>query len=780
MKRATAITALILCFSVAHAVSPRLTSLTPAGAQRGTEVEVRFNGQRLDDTKEIVLYTTGLSVVKVEDAKTNVVKATLKIAADCRLGEHQLRLRTATGISELRTFWVGSLPVVSEVETNNEAAKAQKISLNSTVTGTIVSEDQDFFRVPLEKGQRLSAEVEAMRLGRSAFDAALSIHDASGKLLASADDSVLALQDPFVSFVAPANGDYLVQVRETSYGGNDGYGYRLHVGTFPRPTVVYPAGGKTDETLPVKFLGDAGGDIAQQIKLPAEPQEKLATFAEQSGALAPSANWLRVSPFPNVLESGANQTRDRAAATDLAPPLALNGILSEKGQTDWFRFKAKKGQALEVNVLARRLRSPVDSVIEVFDEKGGSLGSNDDTGNPDSSVKFTPGADGDYFVKIRDHLNGGGRDFVYRIEITTPAPILSLKTPDIARYDSQSRQYIAVPRGNRFAMLVNVKRANAPGDLKFKVDGLPAGVKLIADAMPAKVDSFPLVFEAASDAAITGNLLDLSATTANGVTGHWHNDIELTQGPNNNTAYYGTRVDKLLVAVTEAAPFKLRIEQPKVPIVQAGSMDLRIVADRDKGFDEPISVKMLWNPPGVTSLPDITIPKGSNSAIYTLNAKADADLRAWKLAVIGSANVNGGPLFVSSLLTPLEVAEPFLTAKIETSFCQPGQSTNIVVKLDQKVPFEGKATIKLLGLPEKAVVPEREITKNDTEVVFPLKVDPTCPTGSSKNLFCSIAIKKSGELIPHSAGAGGILRIVPVKKPAVAAAAPKKVAKNEK
>jgi hypothetical protein len=421
----------------------------------------------------------------------------------------------------------------------------------------------------------------------------------------------------------------------------------------------------------------------------------------------------------------------------------------------------------------------VDSVIEVFDEKGVSLGSNDDTGNPDSSVKFTPGADGDYFVKIRDHLNDGGRDFVYRIEITTPAPSLSLKTPDIARYDSQSRQYIAVPRGNRFAMLVNVKRANANGDLKFKVDGLPSGVKLVSDAMPAKVDSFPLVFEATADAPVTGKLLDLIGTTDNGVTGHWRNDVELTQGPNNN-AYYGTRVDKLLVAVTEAAPFKLRIDAPKVPIVQAGSMDLRIVADRDKGFDEAITVKMLWNPPGVTSLPDITIPKGSNSAIYTLNAKADAELRAWKIAVIGSGNINGGPLFVSSPLTPLEVAEPFLAAKIETSACQPGQSTNIVVKLDQKVPFEGKATIRLVGLPEKAVVPEKEITKNDTEVIFPLKVDPTCPVGSSKNLFCSIAVKKGGEIIPHSAGAGGILRIVPAKKPAVAAAAPKKVAKNEK
>lgn len=778
MKTIPFLVSFLLAPALVQAVSPRLSSISPSGAQRGAEVEVRFNGQRLDDTKEIVLYTSGLSIVKMESAKADVVKATLKVAGDCRLGEHQLRLRTATGVSELRTFFVGALPVVAEAEPNSEASKAQKISLNSTVAGTVASEDQDFFLVTLEKGQRLTAEVEAMRLGRAAFDAALSIHDASGKPLASADDSVLAMQDPFLSFIAPAAGDYLVQVRETSYGGNDGYAYRLHIGDFPRPSAVYPAGGQAGETLEVKFLGDPAGDIVRQIQFPATQQDKFGVFAQQGDAVAPSPNWLRVSPFPNVLESGANQSRDKATATDRTPPLALNGIIAEQGQSDWFRFKARKDQALEVNVFARRLRSPLDSVIEVFDAKGGSVASNDDASGPDSSVKFTPGQDGDYFVQIRDHLNGGGQDFVYRIEIAAPAPGLSLKTPEVARYDTQSRQFISVPRGNRFAMLVGVKRANVSGELSFKVDGLPEGVRLVADPMPSAVDSFPVVFEAAPDAPVAGKLLDLVATMPGGASGYWRNDIELVQGPN-NTSYFGTRVDKLLVAVTEAAPFKLRIEPPKVPIVQGGSMELKVVAERDPGFDEPISVRLVWNPPGVTSQPDITIPKGESSAFYTLNAKGGASLRSWKIAVHGSATVNGGSLWVSSALTPLEVAEPFLTAKIETSACPPGHGTNIVVKLEQKIPFEGKATIRLIGFPEKAAVPEKEITCTDTEVVFPLKVDPTCPTGSHKNLFCTAAIKQAGEVIPHNLGAGGILRIVPIKKPAAASAEAKKVAKNE-
>jgi hypothetical protein len=55
------------------------------GAQLGTEVELRLTGSRLDDTQELVFYEPGIQVVRIDSAKTNVVKAQLKIAADCKL-----------------------------------------------------------------------------------------------------------------------------------------------------------------------------------------------------------------------------------------------------------------------------------------------------------------------------------------------------------------------------------------------------------------------------------------------------------------------------------------------------------------------------------------------------------------------------------------------------------------------------------------------------------------------------------------------------------------------
>ena len=419
-----------------------------------------------------------------------------------------------------------------------------------------------------------------------------------------------------------------------------------------------------------------------------------------------------------------------------------------------------------MNVYARRLRSPLDSAIENFDAQGKSIASDDDAGGADSSLKFTPSESTNYFVRIRDTLGHSGRDFAYRVEITPVQPSLAVKIPEVSRNDTQSRQFISVPRGNRFATLISTKRANFSGELTFGIEGLPQGVTMLAERMPANLDAMPLVFEAAADARIEGKLLDLTATGTNGndkIVGRFRQAVELVEGPN-NTSFYGTSVDKLCVAVTREAPFKLRIVQPQVPLVQAGSMRLEVIADRAPGFEEPIEVHMLWNPPGVNSQSDATIAKGATNVFYQLNAGGGAEVKSWKIAVLGHATVDGGAIYISSQLADLQIATPFLAGKIETLWVNPSKSSKLTVNLQPAKPFDGKATIRLLGLPEKVTAPEKEITKDDQEVVFDLTVDPKCPTGSHKNLFCAVDVKQNGQVIPHTIASGGILRIQPPKK----------------
>lgn len=751
----------------AWAISPTVTSVTPTGGKLGTDVEITLNGARLDDAKELMVYGDGIQVVTLQPSKDGKqVKSLIRLSPDCALGEHQLRLRTQSGLSELRTFTVGSLSINKETEPNNELGKAQIIPINTTVTGTITSEDVDYFKVECKQGERFTAEVEAIRLGKALFDAKLAVLDPDGAPLAECDDSILFLQDPVISFLPKRSGFHYVMLRDTSWGGAPDFAYRLHLGSFPRPTGLYPAGGPAGTEQTLTFLGDPQGPIHKTVKLPSAAGE-IALIAEDHGLKAPSANRFRVSPFPNVLESGDNHVLEKATRATTPPPLAFNGILAKQGEEDWFAFEAQPKQALEISVYARRLRSPLDPVLTLLDSKGKVLESNDDSAGVDSVIKFTPEAAGTYYLKIHDQLHAGGNSFFYRIELRAPENSVTLSIPEVARNDTQTRQSVSVARGNRMATLINAKRSGYNGALSFTIPSLPEGLTLKAEPMPQGVDVMPWVFEAGPQAALAGALVEPVAVPKDStkpVVSRYRHRLELVRA-GNDQVYYATTSDRLAVAVVQELPFSISLEAPAIPLVRSGSMKLRVKAERRSGFEDAINVKMLWNPPGISSETEVTIPKGKTSADYAINAKGDAGLATWKLAALASAPYKGGTVFASSDLTPVRVTEPFIVGKITAAMTEPGKPVQIRCQLDQKEPFEGKATARLVGLPDKATTQEKEITKNDKEVVFDISLDPKIPTGSHKNLSCQVQIKRGSDLIVQTVGSGGILRIVPPKKP---------------
>ena len=96
--------------------------------------------------------------------------------------------------------------------------------------------------VTAKQGERINVEVEGVRLGNDTFfDPFVAILDAQRFELARSDDAALLQQDCLCGIVAPDDGQYIVQVRETAFGGNGNCKYRLHVGRFPRPTAVLPS-----------------------------------------------------------------------------------------------------------------------------------------------------------------------------------------------------------------------------------------------------------------------------------------------------------------------------------------------------------------------------------------------------------------------------------------------------------------------------------------------------------------------------------------------------------
>jgi hypothetical protein len=752
------------------AASPSLAQVYPRGGQRGSDVNLVFAGGRLGDAKEVLFYSPGFTVTKLEVVNDGQVKAAVKIAPDCRLGEHILRMRTATGVSEMRTFWVGPFPVVEEKEPNSDFDKPQAIPLNVTVQGQVDSEDNDYFSVQLKKGQRLSVEVEAMRLANGFFDPYVAILDSKRFELAATDDAPLLGQDACASIVAPADGTYIIQVRDSAYTGAGGY--RLHVGTFPRPLAVLPAGGRPGEELEVTFLGDPTGPIKQKVKVPASGTQ-TGIFCQDAGGICPSPMPFRILPGDNVVESGTNDSAK--TATPFTAPGAVNGVISKPGEVDHYRFKAKKGQTFDVHCYARRIGSPLDSVMVLYVMGGGAIVANDDAIGPDSYFRFAAPQDGEYVLTVNDHLKKGGPNYYYRLELTEPATYSTVSIPKVSLF-SQERQAIAVPRGNRMATLVTVGRGAWGGDAILGGNDLPAGVALQAETMPGNLDTIPVVFEAAPTTAPAGRLGELTVTPADPnlkgkVPSRFSQMAELVTGGPGQSVYWRAETDRTAVVVTEEAPFQIEIVEPKVPLVQNGAMNLKIIAKRKAGYNEAITIIPIFNPPGVGSASSVTIAANQTETLLPMNAAGNAQVRKWKTAVLGVANVNGGPLWVSSQLATLEIAPPLVAFAMERGAVEQGKNTELFSKVQVLSPFAGPAKVKLLGLPPKVTTTDIDITKDTKDLAFKLAVDKTAPPGQHRNIFCQVVVMANGEPILHNVG-GTELRIDVPLPPKVAVAPP--------
>jgi hypothetical protein len=354
--------------------------------------------------------------------------------------------------------------------------------------------------------------------------------------------------------------------------------------------------------------------------------------------------------------------------------------------------------------------------------------------------------------------------------LTAVAPEISTYIADTARYDTQTRKSIVVARGNRFASLQAIRRTDVPSeitDLEFAMENFPSGIVMHASPIPRDQTSWPVVFEARADAPIGGKLSNLALRTPKDaklqLKGDTWQNYDLVQNGNDGI-YYQTWTDKLAVAVVDELPFKISVEPLKAPLVQSGSLDVKIVAERKSGFDEPIRVINLYNPPGTGSTPDITIPKGEKAAVYTLNANGNASVKQWKVAFLGSATVEGGTAYASTQLADLEVAPAFVSGKLAQTNTVVGNPVKFICSLDQKTPFEGRAEVKLMGLPAGVTAESKSITKDDKEVVFDVNAATNAVKGMHRTVFVAMNLKLNGQQVTQTFASGGSLRIDPPRQ----------------
>jgi len=167
--------------------------LFPAGGQRGTTVDVRVGGLFLYNKCSFEMLGSGVQASspiermrslffegpllplpdsqQAEDYPRDLA-ARVKIAAEAELGVRRTRLWTAEGAASGLYFQVGDLPEIIEQEIDGDPLPVA-VQLPVTINGRIFPrEDVDVWSFSARKGQTISCEVHAARLG-SPLDAFL-------------------------------------------------------------------------------------------------------------------------------------------------------------------------------------------------------------------------------------------------------------------------------------------------------------------------------------------------------------------------------------------------------------------------------------------------------------------------------------------------------------------------------------------------------------------------------------------------------------------------------
>jgi hypothetical protein len=816
------IAAAVVCVAVAarpaEAHWNNFNSVRPRCGQKGSTVEVKISGNYIADPQEFIFYRPGIKAVDISyegKFEHGTVKCTFEIAADCPPGEHVFRIRTKTQLTNAATFHVSPFPVIDEVEgdkerktpDNDSLASAMPVPSNVTVRGTISGkpkDDVDIFRVPVTASGRLSVEVDAIRISDiphthgvepNSSDLAVRVLDANGRELAINDDNPLHTQDPLVSLKLPA--DYpssgadgtvaYVEVRRTIFGSWPAP-YSVHIGSFSRPLAAYPAGGPAGKPLQVKLIGDPLGDVDQTIAVP----EATGTFEYYGDA--PSPLLLRSSSLPNTLEDAA------AAETRVAAlPAALNGIVDKPGDVDLWRVSVKKGERYRVRVYAAALGLPLQPKIRIMpvdaDGKPGkeevkahestrddrelfgisAYGGSVVRDSLDPSVIWEPKADGDYVLEFADLSGAGKPSAVYRIEVETPPDAVYTVLPTtLYWWEAPKWASLAIPQGDRWTVNVNLPQGQGSkfkGELEIVAHGLPAGVKLLPNRVPAGESPWPIQFVADATAAPAVSLITLEARPvdpAQKIVSGSRMNLPFLNSPGGD-AWRTVRLDRFVLAVVDPSPFSVEIEEPKVPIVRGGSLGVPVKITRRNGYDEPIGLQFDYGPKGIGRPPQVIVPSGESSAVLELTAEAGAALGTKLLVLTALTKSQGdqawcghGQIRVSTAIVNLTVAEPFVELAAEPESVRRGEKKKFVWTLRHKSPFEGEASVKLLGIPKGVTVSEPlpVITKDSKEVAFQVEANDDALLGAVSGLSCEVVVKAGGQEI-HQRSGKGVLRIDP-------------------
>ena len=633
------------------AAGPALTFPTNLGVRAGTTTELELTGTKLADATGVWVMEP-LKARLPTDRKNGTdpakVRVTIEAPPHTPSGLYPIRLATRAGVSDLRTLVVDELPEVRKADGNQTKEKAQAVPASCVVLGRADAEAADFYRVAVKAGRRLTFEVLGRRLG-SPIDPLVVLHDGKTRLEMIdlyADDTPGLQSDARLTHAFPADGEVLVEVRDTTYRGGPDFFYRLRIGEFPGATTAFPLAVRRGDGAAVGFSGP-GADAIPAVSL-ATPREGCAAAVSVAPKLATGVGgWpvpVRVSDHPESVEREPNN--DAATANPLPVPGGVSARFGAAHDLDFFRIAGRKGQKLEVAAAAFEVNAPTEILLRLLDAKGAEQ-ARSDPAQAAARLAFTPPADGDYFIAC-EHLNYlSGPNEVYHLTVTPAAADFDLSLP-------QDRA--EAPAGGGTAVAVTAIRSNGfAGPIELSVVGDPCLSGTVTVPPGAATAYVPLVVKAGTKAGlypfrVRGRAADgdrtimKCATTAEAVKAAFPNL------PNAPLEFSGMAV----VSVIEKPPFTLEVTAPAA--VEKGKGGRLVIAVGRNGFDGEIAIAVASSAPDVTVTPKPVL-KGQSGAEAAVAVGAGAAAGPAQVVLKASAKVDGREFVLTAMPATVQVAE---------------------------------------------------------------------------------------------------------------------------
>ena len=463
--------------------SPTLTSVSPPGGQRGAAVRLVLKGAGLGDKIKIHTEIPGsLTELSAEGPGRQFL---LEIDSDAAPGAYPLAVETAGGRTNTWLFSVSRFPEFAETESvrpraprNDDAASAQRLAAPAVINGTLGEADRDLYEVTLEAGERLGLEVEARRLG-SAIDPVLSVRSEAGRPVARANDSPGAGGDARLTFVAPATGTYLVEVRDARFSKQRRNFYRLLAGQLEFAEALFPLGWQTGKTVQVEL---SGGTLSAPETVSVD-SDHVALPDRRGGLPLPFLRGER----PETLEPRGKRRRLLAEGT------VVNGRVSRPREIDSYRLQVRPGEEWMIETQAAILgTSQLFTLLALYDQDGEKIASAGDQppeellsnistraetlGDPSIGLRIPDGVT-ELRVTVEDLLGRGGPGYGYRLAAQRQPADFMVRLDDTQ---------INIPQGGTTSVALTMDRRGYDGAVEVIATGLPAGVVVEGGNIPAE------------------------------------------------------------------------------------------------------------------------------------------------------------------------------------------------------------------------------------------------------------------------------------------------------